>query len=360
MTVAGNMSGRARFAALVVALLASTAPAALAQTADDPTIDGTTGEVIQPAAPKPKPKPAAAVAKPAGKQSAASAEMQSRIDQLEEQLSDMQVVVGTLESLSKGRPRTDASGAAVAVSEEMDNRVRELEVRLQQMSSQLTEMSQQVRQLGAGGGAAPAAVPAKPVQPVQPEPSAAPAAPAPADGEMVAQADGTFGQTTVTREPDPVQQILQDNAPAAGTPDTQLASATQPAAAAPVGPEQAYEAAYGQLLQQNFTGAESSFRDFLAQNPDSPLNSEAQYFLGETHYVRGQYKQAAESYLKGYSTYRQGKRAPDSLLKLAMSLGRLGQKESACNAFTALDGEYPSAPSNVKRRAITERERIGC
>jgi tol-pal system protein YbgF len=356
MTVAGNMSGRARLAALVVVLMASTAPAALAQTADDQTIDGTTGEVIQPAAPKPKPKPAAA-AKPAGKQSAASAEMQSRIDQLEEQLSDMQVVVGTLESLSKGRPRTDASGAAVAVSEEMDNRVREVEVRLQQMSSQLTEMSQQVRQLSAGGGAAPAA-PTKPVQPVQPEPSAAPAPAAPADGEMVAQADSTFGQTTVTREPDPVQQILQDNAPAAGAPDTQLASTTQPAA--PVGPEQAYEAAYGQLLQQNFTGAETSFRTFLAQNPDSPLNSEAQYFLGETHYVRGQYKQAAESYLKGYSTYRQGKRAPDSLLKLAMSLGRLGQKDSACNAFTALDGEYPSAPSNVKRRAITERERIGC
>ncbi|MEI9901567.1 MAG: tetratricopeptide repeat protein [Hyphomicrobium sp.] len=72
------------------------------------------------------------------------------------------------------------------------------------------------------------------------------------------------------------------------------------------------------------------------------------------------YKAAAGSFLKGYQTYAGNPRAADSLLKLAMSLDRLGQKDAACSSFGELSSRFPNAPENVKMRAKSERQRIGC
>ena len=94
--------------------------------------------------------------------------------------------------------------------------------------------------------------------------------------------------------------------------------------------------------------------------PEDPLAGNAQYWLGEALYVRGQYRAAAGAFLKGYQTYAGARKAPESLLKLAMSLQRLGQKDAACSSFGELSTRFPNAPENVKTRAKSERQRIGC
>ena len=81
---------------------------------------------------------------------------------------------------------------------------------------------------------------------------------------------------------------------------------------------------------------------------------------GESHFVRGQYKAAAGAFLKGYQTYAQSAKAPDSLLKLAMSLDRLGQKDAACSSYAELSTKFPNAPASIKSRATSERLRVGC
>jgi tol-pal system protein YbgF len=124
--------------------------------------------------------------------------------------------------------------------------------------------------------------------------------------------------------------------------------------------KQAYETAYGYLLQQNYGAAESAFDDFLQRYPGDPLAGNAQYWLGESLYVRGQFKAAASAFLKGYQTYARSAKAPDSLLKLAMSLDRLGQRDAACSSYAELSSRFPNAPSHVKTRAQTERQRVGC
>ena len=125
-------------------------------------------------------------------------------------------------------------------------------------------------------------------------------------------------------------------------------------------PKQLYETAYGYLLQQNYGAAETAFDDFLARHPNDALAGNAQYWLGESFFVRGQYKQAAGAFLKGYQTYARSAKAPDSLLKLAMSLDRLGQKEAACTSYSELNSRFPTAAQNIKARADSERRRIGC
>ena len=69
---------------------------------------------------------------------------------------------------------------------------------------------------------------------------------------------------------------------------------------------------------------------------------------------------AAAAYLKGYQDYAKSQKAPESLLKLAMSLQRLGQKDAACSSFTEFATKYPTPPSHIKTLAQNERQRSGC
>ena len=103
-----------------------------------------------------------------------------------------------------------------------------------------------------------------------------------------------------------------------------------------------------------------SSSSFLERYPSDQLASNAQYWLGESYFVRGQYKEAASAFLKGIQTYARGSKAPDSMLKLAMSLDRLGQRDAACTSFAELQSRFPNAPSHVRNRATSERQRIRC
>ncbi|MTD95949.1 tol-pal system protein YbgF [Hyphomicrobium sp. xq] len=328
------------------------------------------------AAPQAQPKAKAAPAAPVADDSA----LKQRVEQLEEQLVDMQVVVGTLESLARGGGALAASGAGGAgFSGGADSvRLDGLETQLRALSAQIQQLTDQVRTLGgqprrSDAGSAPtnfAATPAPgpgPVSGAGADAGAAPAAPPAADA-------GRFGSTTVTagNGGDSIGGLIESEQPAAeggaaASPPPEMAAlppafgaATAPNAADAGNAKQLYETAYGYLMQRDYTAAQSAFEDFLTRYPQDSLAGNAQYWLGEAHFVRGEYKAAASSFLKGYQNYAGNARAADSLLKLAMSLDRLGQKDAACSSFGELSTRFPNAPENVKNRAKSERQRIGC
>src|SRR6185295_20399322 len=94
--------------------------------------------------------------------------------------------------------------------------------------------------------------------------------------------------------------------------------------------------------------------------PNDQLAGNAQYWIGETYFVRGQYKAAADAFLKGYKKYKTGEKAPDTLLKLGMSLRELGQKDAACSSFNELKAKYPTAPEQIVDDARAVRKQLGC
>jgi tol-pal system protein YbgF len=149
-------------------------------------------------------------------------------------------------------------------------------------------------------------------------------------------------------------QIGGDQAAAAAT------RAAAPAAAPSGTPQEQYNYAFGLLRQANYPAAEQSLRAFVQRYPNDPLAGNAQYWLGETYYVRQDYNNAATVFAEGYQKYPKGGKAADDLLKLGMSLGQLGQKADACRAFARLDRDFPGAPSNVKERAADEKKRLAC
>lgn len=305
------------------------------------------------------PDPAKLITKPAAKAAAAAAVsgsgdagLKGRVESLEEQLVDMQVVVGTLESLSKSGGGSASPAFRAASSGGADNgRVEALEGQVRSLSTQVQQLSDQVRSMGG-----------------VPRRSEAPATGAPAQ----TAATSSFGATTVTPGSDAIGGLI-DGAPSAAAasafpPPVGSSAAIPPpvttAALPPAGdgsdPKQLYETAYGYLLQRDYGAAEVAFDDFLKKFPADSLSGNAQYWLGESHFVRGQYKAAAGAFLKGYQSYAQSAKAPDSLLKLAMSLDRLGQKDAACSSFSELNTKFPNAGQSVKARAQSERQRVGC
>ena len=313
-----------------------------------------------------KPKPQL-VAQPVAKAvaaapAAAGNDSDQRISQLEAQIADMQVVVGTVESMAhgKGFAPAAAAGAAPGGSGDLDVRVGRLENQMQSLGSQIAELSNQLRLMnGKQGNLGTGLKPLTPAPAIgqlgaaQPQGQQKTALTA-ALSEQPANADTGFGDTTVVTDNQAAQALPAQQQPLA---DTQVANlGEQPAA----NPQEAYDFAYGHVLQQDYAGAEVAFKDYIARFPQTPLASNAQYWLGQSFYARGQYKPAADAFLSGYKNFRTGLKAPDSLLKVGMSLARLGQKDTACSAFNALDTEFPNASAQIKRLAQSERDRVGC
>ncbi len=82
---------------------------------------------------------------------------------------------------------------------------------------------------------------------------------------------------------DEIDRVLSPP-PGGGGPRT---AATQPPgggqAEPDVPPQQLYEQAYGYLLQKDYGAAETGFDDFLKRHPNHQLAGNAQYWLGESH-----------------------------------------------------------------------------
>ncbi|MGE0230609.1 MAG: tol-pal system protein YbgF [Flavobacteriaceae bacterium] len=125
-------------------------------------------------------------------------------------------------------------------------------------------------------------------------------------------------------------------------------------------PKDAYDLSYGYILRGDYQSAQASFTDFLQRFPGDPLVGNARYWLGEAYFAQRQFREAAESFLTAYTEHKDGPKAPDSLLKLGMSLNQLQQKDAACSTFQQLGKEYPHASRTVLETMRAEASRAGC
>jgi tol-pal system protein YbgF len=298
--------------------------------------------------------------------------LMERVDRLERDLNQLQRQVyrnqaGTAPTPSgngDGSPALDAQirmDQLEAQLRTMTGQIEEMQYNLSQLSSRVekTQGDNEVRfqQLEHGGPQSAAEPPAASPAPVA-------VAPPPA---VVAQAPPPPASRSGNSAADPSRP-----APQAGM----LVAPPGPAAApAPVQAQPAiagggtladgsavdqYNYAFGLMRAADYRGAEVAFRGFLQKHPGDPLASNAQYWLGETFFVRGEYPAAAQAFAEGYQHYPQGPKAPDNLLKLGMSLGNSGRKSDACFSFARLERDFPQLPPIIKDREVSEKKRLGC
>lgn len=122
--------------------------------------------------------------------------------------------------------------------------------------------------------------------------------------------------------------------------------------------ETLYQSAFSDLRDGHYDSASAKFKQFMGAYPKHPLASNAQYWLGETYYVQGDYHEAARLFAQDYQNYPQGGKASASLLKLGMALSKLGKKGDACLSFAQLKKEFPNTAET--RAAATDMKNLNC
>jgi tol-pal system protein YbgF len=137
------------------------------------------------------------------------------------------------------------------------------------------------------------------------------------------------------------------------------ADGVEPVSLQPETPDDLFLRSEKSLLQLQYADAESGFKEFLTKYPDHNLAGSAQFKLGETFYAQQNYNEAAQNYLTGYKQYPKSRRAADSLMKLGLSLNKLGQKEQGCAALGSVGTEFPNSVE-AKKRAQSEYKRASC
>lgn len=311
--------------------------------------------------------PCAALAIAAAVAAAMPAAAQSLASSFDAVRGELQTLEGDVKVLAQAVPPagSPADGAAMA---RLAVRLNQLELDLRSATGKVEELGFQVKRLEArmdklaadvdyrlgeraGGPAVAAAspVPAAPVPSAVQPPPLPPAVPAPGgSGPRV------LGQVPAGLPATPPPAPAAPPASVAAPPPQQTASATQGT------PREQYTQAFGLMQKSNYAEAEVAFSEFLGRHPDDPLAENARYWLGESYYVRGNYAKAAETFLDGYEKNKKGQKAPDTLLKLGMSLANLNKTKEACATYREIGRAFADAPQAIKDKAVQEQQKLKC
>lgn len=121
-----------------------------------------------------------------------------------------------------------------------------------------------------------------------------------------------------------------------------------------------YNEAFASIKKQNYKNAEKQFEAFLELHPKNSLAGNAQYWLGESYFARGQFDKAAVAFAEGFQKYRDSQKAPDNLFKLGLTMARLNKKQEACIAFKNFLTEYPKVSDSMTKRLQKEMNKLSC
>ncbi len=121
-----------------------------------------------------------------------------------------------------------------------------------------------------------------------------------------------------------------------------------------INPADLYMKGYHDTMDKNFTSAMETFREFLALFPDHELADNAQYWVGEIYYARGDWERAILEFDKVVKEYPAGEKVPDSLLKQGYSFGKLGDKKTAEILFKRIVEEFPQTETAKKAQERLE------
>jgi tol-pal system protein YbgF len=307
---------------------------------------------------------------------AQDATTQERLDRLERDLSMLQRQVYR-DGVSPGDDTSSGSNLAVETQIRMgrlEQQMRDLTGKIEDEANQVQQLRQRLEQInsdidlrfgelnqGRGGARIGAPPPPPPAPPEMRSESAA----AGADSEVANPPDYGAPPGAYVPNTDASGTLTPPGAAPPGPPPTQMvatgAGLRPPARILPgASASGQYNAAFGLLRRADYPSAEKAFRSFVQQHPDSTLAGNAQYWLGESYYARSRYADAAVAFAEGYKRYPKGSKASETLLKLAMALGRANQKQNACIALAQLGHDFSHASSAVKERAAAEQKRNGC
>jgi len=124
-----------------------------------------------------------------------------------------------------------------------------------------------------------------------------------------------------------------------------------------VSAEQLYTAAMRDRTSGNADLAIAQFKDYIQYFGGSDLAPNAQYYIGEIEYLRGDYTAALAAFDKLLEAYPDNTKTADALLLKGRALVKSGYKAEARTEFETLVKKFPShenaAKARMELRALT-------
>ena len=113
-----------------------------------------------------------------------------------------------------------------------------------------------------------------------------------------------------------------------------------------------YKDAYETFQKGDLEGARRKFEAFLKQYPHTELSDNAQFWIGETYYLKKDFEKAILEYEKAIVKYPEGDKTPAALFKQALAFLELGDKTNARNllrtGYRKISSIRPSRNSEEK------------
>ena len=114
-----------------------------------------------------------------------------------------------------------------------------------------------------------------------------------------------------------------------------------------------YRGAVRLFQDQKYNPAIQEFRTFQRRCPESQMADDAQYWIGESHYVRNDYNRAILEF-NDVLSYRRGDRVAAALLRQAQAFLAIGDKTDARLILQKLVSDHPSAAQTVEAQTMLQ------
>jgi tol-pal system protein YbgF len=103
---------------------------------------------------------------------------------------------------------------------------------------------------------------------------------------------------------------------------------------------QNYQAAFDLLKDGKYPEAVNGFKQYLATFPNATLADNAQYWLGEAHYVMKEFPEALRNFRVVIDKYPESRKIPDALLKIGYCNYELKNFAEARNSLSRVVQQY--------------------
>jgi tol-pal system protein YbgF len=136
-----------------------------------------------------------------------------------------------------------------------------------------------------------------------------------------------------------------------GQPPTQPAVPATPTAGA--SPQEIYRQAYADYTAGQWDLAITGFQAYIKSFPKLQDADDAQYYIGESHFAAGRFKEAAAAYNDVITTHPGTNAVPQAMYKLGLAYERLGQSDRARQTLEAVMKAYPDdAMATLAKQAL--------
>lgn len=118
-------------------------------------------------------------------------------------------------------------------------------------------------------------------------------------------------------------------------------------------PDALYAKGYKETMDKDYPAATETFREILASHPGHRYASNAQYWLAEIHYARGEWEKAIVEFDKVKKNYPKSEKVSASTLKQGFAFEKLGSKKEARLLMEEVIERFPgTAEAEIAKKKL--------